>query len=262
MCSYTCSSHFPKFETCRPIAKPQRQLTSTTAQVKPNTEHTPNTRSFPHTSRRQLPNCVFKSLTMSSASGAAHLLVKLLVVTNRGDADDLTHSDICVSLAQVGDKASKQRQARGEYRKRSECYSMCTCVVGWMCTGNSSGFTLLILCNIVALPGNKSRNLPSGLRSALREAEEWMSKALLVALQVNTYPYHDAVQIVLDNCVVLSYVFSDEGDLTKVYTDTSCFHYVKRRCTTAIIRSNKIMMGLHNGGLVAMVNSQRNKSKR
>lgn len=108
-----------------------------------------------------------------------------------------------------------------------------------------------------------SNTRPVHLRDHLRRAEELLTQVRPVALQCNTYAHHVAVQVVLRNCAVISYVFDPaSSDLARVYLDQSAQAHTQALCSAAVVAPDRLVLGMDERRVVAFVNANRDKAKR
>lgn len=114
--------------------------------------------------------------------------------------------------------------------------------------------------NIYKVPQSRATKL----RSNLKLAEELLNKHKKVDLSLNQYPAHTAVQTILENGIIVSFVFDDRsGDITRVYIDDSISSYIgDRRFTAAHLRGDKVIAGFASKRMMAIYNSYRDKAKR
>lgn len=104
---------------------------------------------------------------------------------------------------------------------------------------------------------------PVYLQTSLKRAEDLLFQVRPVALHCNKYQHHHAVQVVLRNCSVISYVFDNRsGDVTRVYLDHTAQQHTQDVCSTAIVTTDKLVLGMDTPRIVAFVNPNRDKAKR
>lgn len=104
---------------------------------------------------------------------------------------------------------------------------------------------------------------PARLLPSLRAAEAAAFGERPVALAVSPHTAHTAVQVVLRDATVLSYVFARDGGIARVYTDDSARRFCRGApCSAAAVGADRLLLGMEAARLVAALQSGRDKAKR
>ena len=104
---------------------------------------------------------------------------------------------------------------------------------------------------------------PKKLSTIMSKVENLLSSNKVIDMYINHYPYgYNAIQLILQNGLLISYIIEPDNTLKKIYIDDSIHKYCTNYITHSIIGMNYIYNSLDDGHIIAIVNSQRNKVKR
>lgn len=173
-----------------------------------------------------------------------HINVNVFVVSSHGDSGKIseicrTYGDRPVTSKLPRRKGASSQNQRYPYRNFEQAYT-------------TSRGHMFMLPNVA----------PVHLETSLKRAEDMMFQVRPVTLRVNRFERHHAVQVVLRNCAVISYVFDANNDLHRVYIDQSAQVRTQALCTSAVVTSRKLVLGMDTPSLVAFVHTEIDKAKR